>query len=37
MGEETGRRSRIGKTALILGLVAFGFYAGFIIMGILRS
>jgi hypothetical protein len=37
MANETERRQRIRRTAVVLGLVALAFYAGFIAMGVLNS
>lgn len=31
------RRKRVRRTAVVLGLVAFAFYAGFIAMGVLNA
>jgi hypothetical protein len=37
MDEEQQRRRRVRRTALLLGLIALGFYFGFILMGVLRA
>jgi hypothetical protein len=34
---ETDRKRAIRRTALWLSLLAFGFYAGFILLGVLNS
>ncbi len=34
---ETDRRRGVRRTALWLSLLAFGFYAGFILLGVLNS
>jgi hypothetical protein len=33
----SNRRSLVRRTALLLGLLALGFYVGFILMAVLRS
>ena len=35
--DEAMRRRRIRRTALLLALVAIGFYAGFIVMSVMRG
>ena len=35
--DETVRRRRIRRTALLLALIAIGFYAGFILMSVMRA
>jgi hypothetical protein len=32
--EPTERRARARRLAIVLGLIAFGFYAGFILLGL---
>jgi hypothetical protein len=35
--DERTRRRRAVRTAIVLGLVALAFYAGFIVMSVMRS
>ena len=35
--EEEQRRRRVRRAAVLLGLIALGFYVGFILMGVLRA
>ena len=37
MPADTDRRRRIRRTTVVLGLIAAGFYVGFIVMSVLRS
>lgn len=37
LDDEQQRRRRARRSALLLGLIAVGFYAAFILMGVLRS
>ncbi|MGI9329404.1 MAG: hypothetical protein ACR2QB_01700 [Gammaproteobacteria bacterium] len=37
VANENERRQRIRRTAVVLGLVALAFYAGFIAMGVLNA
>jgi hypothetical protein len=34
---DAGRRSRVRRMAIVLALVALGFYVGFILLGVFRS
>jgi hypothetical protein len=35
--EPAGRRARVRRSAIILGLIALAFYVGFIVMSVSRS
>jgi len=32
-----GRRRRVRRTAIVFGLIAFAFYAGFIVLAVMRA
>jgi hypothetical protein len=35
--DEDGRRARVRRNAILLGLVALAFYVGFIVMSVMRA
>jgi uncharacterized membrane protein (DUF485 family) len=37
MMDASDQKKRIRRTAIIMGLIALAFYAGFILLGVLRS
>jgi hypothetical protein len=36
-GDETDRRRKIRRTAIVFGLIAAAFYLGFIVMSVIRA
>ncbi|HPF26207.1 MAG TPA: hypothetical protein P5528_02500 [Steroidobacteraceae bacterium] len=35
--DDAARRARVRRTAIVLGLVALGFYLGFILLAVMKS